>query len=940
MVISDTGLMGGGMAVRSAPVIVGREAEVDHLLRALRAAQAGEPSCTIVVGEGGVGKTRLLAEAAAAARQLGVAVAAGRPLILAPPPFSLISEALRSWSRGHPLTPTNSPFDQGLRLVLPEWETPQGRAADLTAAQLRLLALEGIAVVLRQVTQAGRGALLILDDLHAADPDSLEVVRYVSSAAVDGLAMVGALRPGESPLADDFVRAMRGRHDTVIAELDPLDQRSIGDLVTSLLGAAAPDELVADVAARTDGVPLLVEEVVDAHVRAGSVEVDAGGARWRGGTALVPRSVRGMVEGRLETLPGTARDVLVAAAVLGPFEPGELLAAVAHCDEETVRAALSGGVDAGLLTTRSGSLAFRHDVIREAVLDIAIPHVIQEMHRRAAAVLPPGAADARRAAHLAAAGDHDQAAASFAAAAIMELATHALLSAERLAQQALDLAQVATTRAAAADALAAVLAAQGRWAEALAVDDTTVAESDETADRRHRMISAALEAGYTDAARALLAKSRDDLPLTRVLAGRAALVGGDAVSALAEADAVLARAPDIDTCLVALDIRARALDFLGDRAGAAAAWTAQAADARAAGRTQAELRAVFQLGKQDFFEGKRPERLREAVELARKAGALVELAWAEETLAIALLLQGDPAAALGVLEVAIPRARELRLDQLGYLLVARAGALSFTQESAEMLLAQAESVAPAPDLLLTTANLRADMAMRHGRYAEAVRHYTTVDQLLASMPGVAPVDGPCVLVWALAALGRAEAAQVALHRAETMPDLGRWYPRPVIVEAGRALLSGDCAGIDAAISAAPGPMPFAIALMRVIGAEVLGEDSRIPWLREALDIYESTGASAHRDRVRSLLRDAGGPVPRRRPPASPVPGELARRGVTAREAEVLRLLGKGLSNADIAAKLYLSVRTVESHVSSLLAKLQLRSRGELTALSSTMVFEA
>ena len=169
---------------------------------------------------------------------------------------------------------------------------------------------------------------------------------------------------------------------------------------------------------------------------------------------------------------------------------------------------------------------------------------------------------------------------------------------------------------------------------------------------------------------------------------------------------------------------------------------------------------MFQLGKQEFFEGHGLDRLREAVELARRAWALLELAWAEETLATALLLHGHPAAALEVLEAAVPRARELRLDQLGFLLAARAGALSFTRESAEALLAEAEAVTRS-GTADADPTIRADIGMRHGRYPEAVTHYETVNELMAGLAGVAPMDGPCFLVWGLAAQGRAEAAAAA-----------------------------------------------------------------------------------------------------------------------------------------------------------------------------------
>src|SRR5689334_18066437 len=82
----------GGLA--RAPVVVGREVELDTLRRAVRGAQSGDSACLFVVGEGGIGKTRLLAESEAFARQLDLAVLSGRPPIANPVAFSVVADAL------------------------------------------------------------------------------------------------------------------------------------------------------------------------------------------------------------------------------------------------------------------------------------------------------------------------------------------------------------------------------------------------------------------------------------------------------------------------------------------------------------------------------------------------------------------------------------------------------------------------------------------------------------------------------------------------------------------------------------------------------------------------------------------------------------------------------------------------------------------------------
>jgi len=159
----------GGVGVRRAAVVVGREIELERLLRAVRDAHAGRDGCILLVGEGGVGKTRLLAECTGLAHRLGIGALAGRAPIAAPTAFSVVAEALRSWLRGHTIeawgdTFDARTFDAGLRVVLPEWHA-QERAPDLSPAQLRLLALEGVVQLVRNIAAQSGGAVVVLDDV-------------------------------------------------------------------------------------------------------------------------------------------------------------------------------------------------------------------------------------------------------------------------------------------------------------------------------------------------------------------------------------------------------------------------------------------------------------------------------------------------------------------------------------------------------------------------------------------------------------------------------------------------------------------------------------------------------------------------------------------------------------------------------------------------------
>ncbi|HXP19968.1 MAG TPA: helix-turn-helix transcriptional regulator [Streptosporangiaceae bacterium] len=253
----------------------------------------------------------------------------------------------------------------------------------------------------------------------------------------------------------------------------------------------------------------------------------------------------------------------------------------------------------------------------------------------------------------------------------------------------------------------------------------------------------------------------------------------------------------------------------------------------------------------------------------------------------------------------------------------------------ETLLRRSEALAPDdPDLAAFRWGVGRGMcALVREERAAALAAFRRAIRAQAPAAVLDTARGPLLLT--LAAEGTATGADLAAARATATPgavwsDLWLGY--------GEAALAGARSDEHAAVTALASADPAARRhpLFRAIGLRLLAEAALrdqwgdpVSWLRDAEAVLVSGGQDRIAAACRGLLRQAGASVPRRRGADRDLPGHLLRRGVTAREAEVLELVAERLSNKDIAARLYLSPRTVEKHVASLLVKLDVADRAAL-----------
>jgi DNA-binding NarL/FixJ family response regulator len=928
--------------------VAGRQAELTALEEAIDAATKGRGACLLFVGEAGSGKTRLLREAAVMAQRRAMVTLSGSPpRVVAPAAFGVLAEALRAWTRIHPPTPDLEPFAAGLRQILPEWPAPREPGGRLSADQLRLLALEGAFRLLVAAAERA-GGLLLLDDLQEADPETVQFLHHASAAAAENpFVLIGAIRSPEGREAEGEARAMQARGHATVFPLGPLEQPQVAEVVEAILGVPPPPDLVDDVMGRTDGVPLLVEETIEAHLAAGALRVEWGSARWSGErSAGVPATTIGIVRDKVGRLSDPSRAVLTAGAILGGFEP-DVVGDVAGVERDALAGALREGAEVGLLEERTGEMAFRHALVREALVASLTPPEREHLHRSSAEALANIHGDdpaflEQRAHHLDLIGDREGASRLLIEAGRRSLDVQTPASAEATLRRALALAAESETVARARDELAEAVGMVGRWEEALALDAETTASSGETAERLERMARNAVSAGRLDEADEIIEQAgRAGVPAARLdaLAGLIALWQGRLEEAVASAERVLETDGEPVVVCQALDVLGRANDALGRRGEAESAFVRWIEDARRAGLTASELQALMELGTLEFLAGGPADRLEEARELASRAGVFATLVLADLSLLwwTGRRAQVERAVTLG--QEAVDLCRRFSLDLLPHALMATGWARNLGRcGDGESLVAEALAAAPDDvDLVILAAWIRGESELRAGRAEVAVEHLELAAREMAAAPSAVPPPAPFLWPCALMAAGRAEEAATVVAEVQTSPARPRQYVNGLWLAVAEALVKGSEPDLDHALASMRDSAPFDHAVARVLSAEVLGGDRSEQLLREALATFEVGGLETDAARARSMLRSIGAPVPRARRTAAGLPRSIEERGVTAREAEVLALVTEGMTNAEIARRLFLSPRTVQAHVSSLLAKLGVPTRAGLIAIGAKMV---
>lgn len=360
-----------GPVARGRLPFVGRKRARQVLDTAWRRARNGERQLVVVEGDSGIGKTRLATEMAAAAESEGGKILLGRAVGDALVPFFPFVEALSPYAARldpNQLRSIAGPGAPYLAYLLPGLPASErhGRRGEAEASSHRYLMFEAVVAVLSAIA-APAGAMLILDDLHQADPSTMQLLEHVARHQSRARLLIIGTVTTPSPVAGVLSDLAAGDLSDRIT-LDGLSSGEVSELLVAVTGrnGATPMGLARAITDLTAGVPLFVVEMGK-----GLAELSTRQAEALAADLPIPDRIQAILERRLSRVAPFVTNLLATASVIGASFDAGVLAALCRQPESAVAGQLEAAVAAGLVhqDAAAGQYRFAHQLIRRALLE-------------------------------------------------------------------------------------------------------------------------------------------------------------------------------------------------------------------------------------------------------------------------------------------------------------------------------------------------------------------------------------------------------------------------------------------------------------------------------------------------------------------------------------------------------------------------------------------